>query len=81
MVVYKKVAKIENFYQNIKLDVLQEKAIFIREDINLDKLSIKNKKIDINQYNFKNLPYRKGVGMMVFNDQKKIFVGKRASRT
>ena len=27
--------------------------------------------------NFKNLPYRKGVGMMVFNDQKKIFVGKR----
>ena len=25
----------------------------------------------------KNLPYRKGVGMMVFNDQKKIFVGKR----
>ena len=47
----------ENFYQNIKLDVLKEKAIFIREDINLDKLSIKNKKIDINQYNFKNLPY------------------------
>ncbi|MEK9732009.1 MAG: RNA pyrophosphohydrolase, partial [Pelagibacteraceae bacterium] len=26
---------------------------------------------------FNNLPYRKGVGMMVFNDQKKIFVGKR----
>ena len=25
----------------------------------------------------KNLPYRKGVGMMVFNDDKKIFVGKR----
>tara|TARA_B100000212_G_scaffold339739_1_gene318807 strand:+ start:1210 stop:1677 length:468 start_codon:yes stop_codon:yes gene_type:complete len=25
----------------------------------------------------KNLPYRKGVGMMVFNDKKKIFVGKR----
>ncbi len=25
----------------------------------------------------KNLPYRKGVGMMVFNDNKKIFVGKR----
>ena len=24
-----------------------------------------------------NLPYRKGVGMMVFNDKKKIFVGKR----
>ena len=24
-----------------------------------------------------NLPYRKGVGMMVFNDDKKIFVGKR----
>ncbi len=27
--------------------------------------------------NLKNLPYRKGVGMMVFNDDKKIFVGKR----
>ena len=27
--------------------------------------------------NSKNLPYRKGVGMMVFNDDKKIFVGKR----
>ncbi len=27
--------------------------------------------------NLKNLPYRNGVGMMVFNDQKKIFVGKR----
>ena len=27
--------------------------------------------------NPKNLPYRKGVGMMVFNDDKKIFVGKR----
>ena len=27
--------------------------------------------------NFKDLPYRNGVGMMVFNDQKKIFVGKR----
>ena len=26
---------------------------------------------------FNNLPYRKGVGMMVFNHQKKIFVGKR----
>ena len=26
---------------------------------------------------FKKLPYRKGVGMMVFNDKKKIFVGKR----
>jgi len=25
----------------------------------------------------KKLPYRKGVGMMVFNDKKKIFVGKR----
>lgn len=25
----------------------------------------------------KNLPYRNGVGVMVFNDQKKIFVGKR----
>ena len=25
----------------------------------------------------KNLPYRKGVGMMVFNNKKKIFVGKR----
>ena len=25
----------------------------------------------------KNLPYRKGVGMMVFNSKKKIFVGKR----
>ena len=24
-----------------------------------------------------NLPYRKGVGMMVFNNKKKIFVGKR----
>ena len=27
--------------------------------------------------NSKNLPYRKGVGMMVFNDDKKIFVGRR----
>ena len=27
--------------------------------------------------NSKNLPYRKGVGMMVFNDDKKIFVVKR----
>ena len=27
--------------------------------------------------NSKNLPYRKGVGMMVFNNDKKIFVGKR----
>jgi len=26
---------------------------------------------------FNNIPYRKGVGMMVFNGQKKIFVGKR----
>ena len=25
----------------------------------------------------KNLPYRNGVGIMIFNDQKKIFVGKR----
>ena len=25
----------------------------------------------------KNLPYRHGVGMMVFNDKKQIFVGKR----
>ena len=25
----------------------------------------------------KNLPYRHGVGMMVFNDEKQIFVGKR----
>ena len=27
--------------------------------------------------NSKNLPYRKGVGMMVFNNDKKIFVGRR----
>ncbi len=27
--------------------------------------------------NLINLPYREGVGMMVFNDKKKIFVGKR----
>ena len=26
---------------------------------------------------FKNLPYRNGVGIMVYNDDKKIFVGKR----
>ena len=27
--------------------------------------------------NLKDLPYRNGVGIMIFNDQKKIFVGKR----
>ena len=27
--------------------------------------------------NLNNLPYRNGVGIMIFNDQKKIFVGKR----
>mgnify|MGYP007000180938 len=47
----------EDFYQNIQLDVAQEKAIFIREDISLNKLLIKNKKIDIDHYNFKSLPY------------------------
>ena len=63
----------EDFYQNIQLDVAQEKAIFIREDINLNKLLIKNKKIDIDHYNFKSLPYS------YYNKLRRVYLPKNCS--
>ncbi len=63
----------DNFYKNIQTDVSQEKAIFIREDINLNKLLIKNKNIDINHYNFKSLP------LSYYNKLRRVYLPKNCA--
>ena len=63
-----------NFYFNLKNDINNENVIFIRGNFDENNLSIMNKKINISNYSFKNLPYT------YVNHSKRVYIPKNCAQ-
>ncbi len=63
-----------NFYSNLKNDINSESVIFVRGNFDENNLLIMNKKINISNYSFKNLPYT------YVNHSKRVYIPKNCAQ-